>query len=80
MAQKLVERLESMQCHVNLIPLNPVAETGFERPDTQQVRAFAEKVQQAGIPVTVRKEKGSDIDAACGQLRRQSRKLVLVGE
>lgn len=80
MAQKLVKRLESMHCHVNLIPLNPVAETGFERPDAQQVQAFAEEVRQAGIPVTVRKEKGSDIDAACGQLRRQSRKLVLVGE
>lgn len=80
MAQKLVERLESMLCHVNLIPLNPVAETGFERPDMEQVRAFAEAIRQAGIPVTVRKEKGSDIDAACGQLRRQSRKLVPVGE
>lgn len=80
MAQKLVERLDSMLCHVNLIPLNPVPETGFARPDMERVRAFAEKVRQAGIPVTIRKEKGSDIDAACGQLRRQSRKLVRVGE
>lgn len=79
-AQKLVERLELLQCHVNLIPLNPVPETGYERPDAQQVRAFADKVREAGIPVTVRKEKGSDIDAACGQLRRQSRQLVFVGE
>lgn len=73
MARRLAALVRPILSHVNLIPLNPVPETGYERPDVQRVQEFARIVQEAGIPVTVRKEKGTDIDAACGQLRRQSR-------
>ena len=54
---------------VNLIPFNEVAETGFKRPSDEQCRRFAEEVSQAGATVTLRTEKGHDIEAACGQLR-----------
>lgn len=71
LADALGDRLQSLHCHVNLIPLNPVKETGFLRPPPERVRMFAQRVEACGIPVTVRKEMGTDIDAACGQLRRR---------
>lgn len=55
--------------HVNLIPLNPVIETGFSEPDKNSARVFAEKLKSLGINATVRRKLGSDIDASCGQLR-----------
>lgn len=69
-ADGLIRRVEGLLCHVNLIPLNPVPETGFERPDEGVVRRFARRIERSGIQVTVRKERGADIQAACGQLRR----------
>ena len=57
--------------HVNLIPVNPVAGTGMERPQPEQVERFAQVLEDAGISVSSREERGTDIDAACGQLRRQ---------
>lgn len=57
--------------HVNLIPVNPVAGTGMERPNPEQIKRFAQVLEDAGIPVSSREERGTDIDAACGQLRRQ---------
>lgn len=69
-ATHLVRLLKGMLCHVNLIPLNPVPESGFERSEPQSVRRFAKILQDEGIKVTVRKERGVDIQAACGQLRR----------
>lgn len=71
MADKLARLLRPLLCHLNVIPLNPVHETGLERPDDQQIARFADVVTRLGVPVTVRKEMGTDIDAACGQLRRQ---------
>lgn len=67
--EELADKLRGLNCHVNLIPLNRVAETGLygtERADAERFRALLEK---RGIQVTVRRELGSDIDAACGQLR-----------
>jgi len=54
-----------------LIPVNPVAGTGMERPDPELIRRFAQVLEDAGISVSSREERGADIDAACGQLRRK---------
>ena len=65
----LQEALQGMLCHVNLIPLNEVAETGLKGTGRQRAREIAEQLEQAGVPATVRRELGSEIDGACGQLR-----------
>ena len=61
--------LRGLLCHVNVIPLNPVPGIPLRRPAVARVRAFARCVRAAGIPVTVRIERGTEIQAACGQLR-----------
>jgi 23S rRNA (adenine2503-C2)-methyltransferase len=68
-AQQLANLLKSRIAHVNLIPMNPVEESPFRRPSERRIQGFVEILEQAGVPVTVRKRKGADIDAACGQLR-----------
>lgn len=70
-ADELARRLRGMGAHVNLIPVNPVAETGFSRGSKQEVEAFKNRLLERGINATVRRELGTDIAAACGQLRRQ---------
>jgi 23S rRNA (adenine2503-C2)-methyltransferase len=70
-AEELAGRLKGMLCHVNLIPANPVPALGFHRSKPERVRAFREVLERAGLAVTVRRSLGGDIDAACGQLRRQ---------
>lgn len=70
-AEELAQLIRGQLAHVNLIPVNPVVETGMGRPDQGQIQRFARIVEKAGISVSVREEKGTDIDAACGQLRRQ---------
>lgn len=70
-ARQLVQLIRGILGHVNLIPLNPVAEHPWQRPDPGAVERFARIVAGAGIPVTVRREMGTSIDAACGQLRRR---------
>lgn len=70
-AEALVRLLEGQLGHVNLIPVNTVAGTGMKRPDSEQMRRFAQVIQNSGISVSLREERGADIDAACGQLRRQ---------
>ncbi|MBQ9087125.1 MAG: 23S rRNA (adenine(2503)-C(2))-methyltransferase RlmN [Clostridia bacterium] len=56
--------------HVNLIPVNPVTETGFSASDTQAIKRFASLLEKKGIRATVRRRLGADINASCGQLRR----------
>lgn len=68
-ARELTKLLKGMLCHVNLIPVNSVDGTGFSPPNTEAVRMFSEILESKGIPATVRREMGSDISAACGQLR-----------
>ena len=68
----LVTLLKGILCHVNIIPLNPVTETGLRTVDREFAHRFAEKLDHAGIPATVRRELGRDIDAACGQLRKKN--------
>lgn len=65
----LAEKLKGMLCHVNLIPLNEVAETGFCGSNRKRAAEIASYLESRGIPATVRRELGSDIQAACGQLR-----------
>ncbi|MDO8684324.1 MAG: 23S rRNA (adenine(2503)-C(2))-methyltransferase RlmN [Armatimonadota bacterium] len=69
-AQRLVSLLKGMLCNVNLIPYNPVPNLAYKRPETKRVTAFREVLEQAGITVTQRFERGDNIAAACGQLRR----------
>jgi 23S rRNA (adenine2503-C2)-methyltransferase len=58
--------------HVNLIPVNPVPESGFRRSPDARIHAFERGLRDVGIEVSIRTERGTDIDAACGQLRQRS--------
>ncbi len=70
-AKTLLKRLKGLPAHVNLIPLNHVEESPL-KPSTQKaVRQFQETLEAGGVPATVRRTLGSDIDASCGQLRRK---------
>lgn len=70
-AKELIALLKSRNCHINLIPVNPIKERSFERPSRQAAENFKNKLEKAGINATIRRELGSDIDGACGQLRRR---------
>jgi len=69
-ASELADILKGMLCHVNLIPVNTVVEKGFSKPSQEEINAFSSILAKRGIETTVRREMGSDINAACGQLRR----------
>ena len=71
-ARALAQRLRGLVCHVNLIPLNPTAESPYQRPPYNRVQAFERILREAGIPTTLRVEKGIEIAAGCGQLRQQA--------
>ncbi len=68
-ADELAGVLRGMLCHVNLIPLNKVTESGLTGSTRPEAKKFMERLEKHGIPATIRRELGSDIDAACGQLR-----------
>ncbi len=67
-------RTETMPIHVNLIPVNEVEETGFKRAGAQAIKQFAAILKKNGIRATVRRRLGADINASCGQLRREDLK------
>ena len=71
-ARELASLLNGRRAHVNLIPFNDVEGLPYRRPSTESLNAFVNVLQQSGISVKVRKRKGSQIDAACGQLRRSA--------
>ncbi len=73
-ARQLAALLKGKLANINLIPVNPVPERGLHRPEAQVVSAFAAILKTAGLQVTVRREMGADIQAACGQLRKQTMK------
>lgn len=73
-ALMLAGRLAGMLCHVNLIPLNPVVERKWKGAARRKAEEFQAALEGKGIPTTLRRELGSDIDAACGQLRLSERK------
>jgi len=68
----LTRVLHGLNCHVNLIPYNPVHGLAFHTPPPKRIQAFREILDSASIPVTKRVQRGADIDAACGQLRRRA--------
>ena len=70
-ARELISRLKGMSAHVNLIPLNHVEESPLKPSTKQAVARFQALLEDAGIPATVRRSLGGDIDASCGQLRRK---------
>lgn len=70
-AAELVRILKPRNCHLNLIPVNPVRERSFVRPSRKNALNFKNKLEKSGINVTIRREMGADIDGACGQLRRR---------
>lgn len=73
-AWELVKKLRDMLCHVNLIPVNDVKERNYIKSTADRVKRFASILNENGVETTVRRKLGSDIDAACGQLRRSHMK------
>ncbi|MEA5085197.1 MAG: 23S rRNA (adenine(2503)-C(2))-methyltransferase RlmN [Lachnospiraceae bacterium] len=69
-AKELTQRLKNMLCHVNLIPVNDVKERNYFKSNDETIAAFAEILNSKGIETTIRRKLGSDINAACGQLRK----------
>ena len=69
--KELTGILKHRNCHLNLIPVNPIKERDFKKPDSKKAMEFQNKLEKNGINVTIRRERGSDIDGACGQLRRR---------
>lgn len=69
-AKELAALLKGLSAHVNLIPVNPVSERDYKRSLVKNVLHFQKMLENEGIHVTIRRELGSDINAACGQLRR----------
>ena len=73
-AEKLVRLLKGMLCHVNLIPINEIENGKFTQSTNENIIRFRDYLNKNGIVATIRRELGSDIDAACGQLRRKNLK------
>ena len=71
-AQRLVDLLKGMLCHVNLIPINKIENGKFSKSTNENILKFRDFLNEHGIVATVRRELGSDIEAACGQLRRKN--------
>ncbi len=71
-ARALAQMLNRLLCHVNLIPLNPTATNDYRRTPYDRVKQFEKILQEAGVPTTLRVEKGIEIGAGCGQLRQAS--------
>ena len=71
-AKELVKLLKGMICHVNLIPINKIENGKFDKSSNENIIKFRDYLNDHGIVATIRRELGSDIDAACGQLRRKN--------
>ena len=70
-AKELVKLLKGMLCHVNLIPINKIENGAYSKSSNENIMRFRDYLNDHGIVATIRRELGSDIDAACGQLRRK---------
>ncbi len=70
-AKELIKLLKGMLCHVNLIPINKIENGKFDKSSNENIMKFRDYLNDHGIVATIRRELGSDIDAACGQLRRK---------
>ena len=73
-AKRLVKLLKGMICHVNLIPINKIENGAYTKSSNENIIRFRDYLNEHGIVATIRRELGSDIDAACGQLRRKNLK------
>lgn len=71
-AARLADLVRGLNCHINLIPFNQVEGSGFKPPEAAAISNFRRVLEEVGIPVTQREQRGGNIQAACGQLRRQS--------
>lgn len=69
-ARQLIKLVHGMNCHINLIPVNPIKERDYEQSEKNSIHNFKEILEKAGANVTIRREMGRDIDGACGQLRQ----------
>ncbi|MFW6036163.1 MAG: 23S rRNA (adenine(2503)-C(2))-methyltransferase RlmN [Halothermotrichaceae bacterium] len=74
LAYELADLLKGILCHVNLIPLNPVESFNFKHPSLTAINNFRNILENNGIETTIRQERGTNIDAACGQLRHLNKK------
>ena len=79
-ARQLIELLRHRSAHINVIPMNHVETLPFVEPNERRKRDFIAILEAAGIPATIRKRKGADIDAACGQLRLKQEQQLAVTE
>ena len=70
-AKGLTRLAKPLKAHINLIPVNPVRERGFEHPDNAHVQAFKKELENNGVNVSIRRALGKDIEGACGQLRNR---------
>lgn len=70
LAYQLVSLINDINCHVNLIPFNPVTKFEYKRPSAKKINIFKNILEKQGIQTTFRQERGTSINAACGQLRR----------
>lgn len=73
-AKELGNLIKGINCHVNLIPVNPIKERDYRQSGKEQIAKFRTQIEKNGISATVRREMGRDIDGACGQLRRRHMK------
>ena len=69
--RNLCRLIKGINCHVNLIPVNPIKERDYVQPDVRVTTEFKNKLEKNGINATIRREMGRDLDGACGQLRRR---------
>lgn len=79
-AKRLVKLLHGMLAHVNLIPINPIENGAYSKSTNENILKFRDYLNDNGITATVRRELGSDIEAACGQLRRKFTRKACEGE
>ena len=69
-ARELARRIKGLNCHINLIPVNPIKERNYRQTEAKNIQNFKNILENYRINVTIRREMGTDIDAACGQLRK----------
>jgi 23S rRNA (adenine2503-C2)-methyltransferase len=69
-AKELSRLVKGMNCHINLIPVNPIKERNYRKSENKKIQNFKNILEKYRINVTIRREMGADIDAACGQLRK----------
>jgi 23S rRNA (adenine2503-C2)-methyltransferase len=79
-ARELIRIAAQVRCKINLIPFNPFPQSGLKRSPSARVRIFAQRLMDAGVVTTVRKTRGDDIDAACGQLAGEVRDRTRITE